>query len=237
MSTRDDEFWAGFLGVDPSTFDECTTTVGPHAGLGDYVGFWCFRRKQRTVISAAPGWVPRLEELAAAAGDETMDPGFWQRALGADFERAIGPAFQGCLAAENFRPAHSPIVRAVTAEDARALDELREACGDEWNMPEAAEHYRYACFESGFATALAGYRSWSEEAGDPAVIAHPEARGGGRGAAVTSAVVEDALEAGKLLLYQTLEANTPAVRIAFSLGYQRYANHLAVRLTNESPTN
>ena len=35
MSTRDDEFWAGFLGVDPSTFDERTTTPtdpSPHRG-------------------------------------------------------------------------------------------------------------------------------------------------------------------------------------------------------------
>ena len=48
-------------------------------------------------------------------------------------------------------------------------------------------------------------------------------------------VVQRALHAGKLLLYQTLEANSGAVRIALRLGYEQYARHLAVRLRNESP--
>jgi hypothetical protein len=52
---------------------------------------------------------------------------------------------------------------------------------------------------------------------------------------VTSAVVAAALASGKLLLYQTLESNEPSVRIALSLGYERYANHLAVRLLNDAP--
>lgn len=40
---------------------------------------------------------------------------------------------------------------------------------------------------------------------------------------------------GKLLLYQTLESNEPAVRIALSLGCERYATHLAVRLKRDAP--
>jgi hypothetical protein len=53
---------------------------------------------------------------------------------------------------------------------------------------------------------------------------------------VTSAVVDQALRMGKLLLYQTLEANHGAVRIALRLGYQQYARHVAVRLTKDAPT-
>jgi hypothetical protein len=44
-----------------------------------------------------------------------------------------------------------------------------------------------------------------------------------------------ALGDNKLLLYQTLESNTGAVRIAVKLGYEQYARHLAVRLKREEP--
>jgi len=36
-------------------------------------------------------------------------------------------------------------------------------------------------------------------------------------------------------LSRTLEANLPAVRLALSLGYTRYAQHLAVRLNADKP--
>ena len=57
----------------------------------------------------------------------------------------------------------------------------------------------------------------------------------GHGAAVVSAIVSRALNDGKTLLYQTLEANEAAVRHAARLGYRRYATHVAVRLTGEPP--
>ena len=50
------------------------------------------------------------------------------------------------------------------------------------------------------------------------------------GKAVVSASVQYALDRGRLILYQTLVANTPAVGIALALGMREYARHLAVRL-------
>jgi hypothetical protein len=52
---------------------------------------------------------------------------------------------------------------------------------------------------------------------------------------VTSAVVSEALANSKLLLFQTLESNEAAVRVAFALGFERYANHVAVRLKRDAP--
>ena len=79
------------------------------------------------------------------------------------------------------------------------------------------------------------HRSWREDAGGPCVLTHPEFRGAGHGTAVVRAVIADAWSNGKLLLYQTLESNEAAVRIAFALGYQRYGSHVAVRLKRETP--
>lgn len=237
MTVRDDEFWAGFIGVEPGEWSEAGVTVCSHVGLSGYLGFWCFRRNRKVVVSAPPSWVRRLEEMVAGhAGDELMEPGFWSQALGRDFERAIGPAFQGCLAPAKFVPRASDAVGPVTEADQAAVERFRAACGEEWNMPDEARLWRHACFDAEGITALAGYRSWNDDAGDPCVITRPDARSGGRGAAVTSAVVAEALAAGKLLLYQTLESNEAAVRVALSLGYERYANHLAVRLRSDSPS-
>lgn len=237
MTVRDDEFWAEFLGVDPGEWSEAGVSVRCHVGLSGYLGFWCFRRGRKVVVSAPPSWVRRLEDLVVGrAGAELMEAGFWSQALGHHFERAIGPAFQGCLDPAKFVPKPSRAVRPVTEADVSEVERFRAACGTDWNMPDEAQHWRHAYVEVDGITALAGYRSWSDSAGDPCVITRPDARSGGRGAAVTSAVVAEALAAGKLLLYQTLESNEPAVRVALSLGYERYANHLAVRLRSESPS-
>jgi predicted GNAT family acetyltransferase len=84
--------------------------------------------------------------------------------------------------------------------------------------------------------AMAGYRPWNDGAGDPCVLTHPDHRGRGCGTAVVSLVVATALPQGKLLLYQTLEANRGAVQIALNLGYDQYARHLAIRLNRDSPS-
>jgi predicted GNAT family acetyltransferase len=93
-----------------------------------------------------------------------------------------------------------------------------------------------AYFDGERIVAMAGYRPWNEFAGDPCVLTHPEFRGRGYGTAVVSAVAAAALAKGKLLLYQTLEANRGAVQIALKLGYEQYARHVAVRLKRESPS-
>jgi predicted GNAT family acetyltransferase len=91
-------------------------------------------------------------------------------------------------------------------------------------------------FQGSLLLAVAGYRPWSDVAGDPCILTHPDFYGRGFGTAVTSAVVHRALAQGKLLLYQTLEANAGAVRIAHRLGYEQYARHVAVRLRNSAPS-
>jgi hypothetical protein len=52
-----------------------------------------------------------------------------------------------------------------------------------------------------------------------------------------SAVVEQGLKEGRLLLYQTLEANRGAVKIALNLVYHQYGRPVAVRLKSETLSN
>lgn len=239
MGSRSDSFWAQFLGVEPTDWDKPGIAYRPHVGLRGYRGFWCFRRKDRVVVSAPHAWVERMQLILSDWDqDRLMDQPSLAGALGADFDQSIGPAFQGCFEPSGFANKSTRQVRTLVSADIDAVEVFRMECGtSEWGTSglDEAVAWRHVYFDQGKITAMAGYRSRSDEVGDPCILTHPKFRGGGRGTAVARAVVADAVSKGQLLLYQTLESNEAAVRIAFSLGYQRYAKHIAVRLKREAP--
>jgi hypothetical protein len=239
MTERNDRFWAAFLAVSVSDWETPGVSVRPHAGLAPYRGVWFFQRRGRVVVSAPPGWTAFLEErLAGSEAATLMNEAFLAGLFGADGARLIGPAFQGSLAPDRFRPRAHPDVRSLTPADAPAVAVFRRECGeDAWAESglEEATHAVAAAFEGGRVVAMTGYRAWSDDAGDPCVLAHPAHRRSGWATATTSAVVAAALADGKLLLYQTLEANTGAVKVALALGYEQYARHFAMQLQRDAP--
>jgi hypothetical protein len=76
-----------------------------------------------------------------------MLPAFWAQALARDFERAIGPAFQGCLERTKFIHKPNSSVRPVDDADSLAVEAFRSVCGSDWNMPDNADLWRHAYFE------------------------------------------------------------------------------------------
>lgn len=233
MAERDDRFWANFLGIAPSDWEEPGVSVSAHRGLADFNGLWSFRHGGRVVVSAPPAWVERLPALVAAAPLARLtEPSYWQSLLGDDCMRTVGPAYQGCLEPLGFRPVTDAAVSLTEGDASATLAEFRQVVDSETWADGGLEQARDFAVrrEGGQVVAMCGYRAWSDEAGDPCVLVHPQFRGKGYGSAVVSAVVACALAAGKTLLYQTLESNLGAVGIAARLGYQQYARHLAVRL-------
>ncbi|MFZ5893164.1 MAG: GNAT family N-acetyltransferase [Myxococcota bacterium] len=238
MAVLDDEFWAGFLGVAATDWTKRGVFYRAHVGLKGYRGFWCFHRNDCVVVSAPAGWVGRLRELFFEWDQQRlMDAAALSQQLGAECDRTIGPAFQGCLVPRRFVPTRSTRVRKLESVDATAVERFKFECGSDWEDSglEEATSYSHAYFDEDQITAMAAYRPWRDDAGDPCIITHPAFRRKGRGVAVASAVVSEALATGKLLLYQTLASNEGSVRIAFSLGYECYAHHVAVRLKHETP--
>jgi GNAT superfamily N-acetyltransferase len=215
MSIRDDEFWAHFLGIESWEWNSPGISIRAHVGLIGYRGLWCFRRKERVVVSAPPGWVSYLSQrLSESTTDKLLDEAFLADLLGEDFEYLIGPAFQGCLDPARFRHLHASEVRRLTPEDNVAYEQFRSRCGPaalETSGLDKAAGDLMGYFINSTLVAVCGYRPWNELAGDPCILTHPDFSGRGYGTAVTSAVVHQALQMGKLLLYQTLEANRGAV--------------------------
>jgi GNAT superfamily N-acetyltransferase len=237
-----DRFWAEYLGVQRSDWSVPGVSVNAHVGLEGYRGVWFFRRRDRLVVSAPDGWVPHISQYLANLSqyDRVAEEASLRELFGDDFDRHIGPAFQGALSPTHFRPFKSRSVRQPAAGDLPAIHAFLAECGEEGTADsglDAATLYQAAYFNNGRIAALSGYRPWNDLAGGPCVLTHLEYRGRGWGTAVVSMTVELALAAGKLLLYQTLESNTAAVKLAQRLGYERYAQHVAVRLKAHAPLN
>ena len=241
MTERYDRFWAEYLGVSPGDLNQPGVSIVAHVGLQGYGGVWCFRRRDRTVVSAPPGWIPYLQSrFVDAEHERLMDESLLRTVFGDDFDRVVGPAYQGYLPSGRFRPSVTLSVRFLEPHDAAAVEAFRLSCGqDAWEFAGLAEgtSYLVAGFDGDRIVSLAGYRAWSNQAGDPCVLTHPAYRGRGWATATTSALVERALNEGKVVLYQTLETNTAAIKIARQLGYEQYARHVAVRLKAEKPSN
>ncbi len=222
----------------PEEWDTEGLSIRLHAGLAGFQGLWSFRRKGRTVVSAPLGWVTPLSALVSRPRERLLEESEWQAILGVDFDRAIGPAFQGLpgsgALSEELHDANTRFVDVSDAAFARFRAECDPADWELAGLDAKVQAPIAACFVGERIVAGAGYRAWSPTAGDPCVLTHPEFRGRGFGSAVVSAVVERVLAEGKTLLYQTLEANLGAVGVARKVGYEQYATHLAVRLRREA---
>lgn len=236
MAERDEQFWASFFGIDAAAWGEPGTSLVPHAGLGDYAGLWSFQHGPRCIVSAPRSWLDELRpHVTTALRTELGDEAWWRARLGPSVERVIGPAYQGCLSAAEFSPVTDPRIELLTSGVEQAVRTFRDGIDDETWSDGGLDHATAPAAlirDSGRVVALCGYRPWSESAGDPCVLVHPDFRGRGYATAVTSAVVQAALAGDRLVLYQTLDSYRAAVAIASRLGFRRFATHLAVRLRN-----
>lgn len=242
MTERYDGFWAEYLGITPAELNLPGLSITQHVGLQGYRGVWCFRRGDRTVVSAPPAWRPHLQSRLPKIGREhLMEESVLREIFGSDFDRLVGPAYQGYLPPGHFRPRVAPHVCFLRPDDAALVEAFRLECGeDAWEYAgfNEATSYLAAIREGDRIRSLAGYnRVWRDEAGGPCILTHQAYRGRGWATATTSAVVGRALQDGKIVLYQTLEANTASIRIARRLGYEQYARHVAVRLKADTPSN
>lgn len=237
---RIDRYWSDFFGLAPADFLRPGLRVLPHAGLGDYRGAWIFRRGPSVLISVPPEWVERTATRADALPLEEMQSDAAIRALfGEASDRVIGPAFQGRLEPGRFRPAPSPHVRELTAADRPAFGAFLAGCDPlQWEHSNLSldDSEVFGYFEGAALVAACKNMLRAPDAADHGVLTHPAYRGRGHGKAVVSASIQYALDRNRLILYQTLVANTPAVGIARALGLEEYARHVAVRLRAEDVT-
>jgi GNAT superfamily N-acetyltransferase len=229
-----DGYWAGFFGCDPAILSVPATTVVPHVGLGDYHGLWLFRRYDTLIVSVPPA---RLEHDRAAFGSlpaaRYADLPTIYACIAAPIERVVGPVFVGYADSTTFQPVASPGARLLSAGDQQAFERFQQACPAlDWEHggSRLGSSPLVGCFVDGALVALAGYELWGERIAHIAVVTQPTARGHGFGKQVVSALAAVALEHSLIPQYRTLLSNTASLAIGAALGFQPYAESLAVRL-------
>lgn len=232
---RVDQYWRETFGISEAEFAAPGILV--HANGGRVSGrnaAWVFLHGDACLLSVPPDWLAPVRE---AAGDLSPDlllrPDTLHSLFPGRVTRLVGPAYQGCAERRDFRPLPCERMRPLSAPDRPALERLREACDPaEWDdsgiSPDSEPLFGY--FDRDDLLAIAGIIPWSPCAANPAVLTHPAARGRGCGAAVASAAMAHILYQGSIVLYQTLLANRPAVRIAERLGCRQYARMIFVGL-------
>jgi GNAT superfamily N-acetyltransferase len=253
-------FWSDQLGVDEAAFDRGGVTVGagPEAGVellvrGDarLVGaperlVGALRDRAADLAVLGVGDATEVRELVADALQAGVG-------TGAEVATVHGPAFYGYADADTFEPvdgASEPTAdvgsadvsetstgrattRPLTQDDRGAYERFRESVPDaEWSAggPAFDPGRTVGRVVDGEVVAAAGYEVWAGRLAHVGVVTRPDARNEGHGRAVVSRVTADALDAGLLPQYRTLEGWPQSVALAEGLGYERFGTSLSVEL-------
>ena len=224
-----DRYWAGHLNCPPDElFSQPLHVVTHGEELHGYSGALGLFRDEAATISIPPD---RAEELSGLLGglENGCTPAQFAAALASVAALVLGPAYLGY--ATEVRGDDS-LARALSDEDAVAVEGLREACGEEeWDH--GGSSLEVPCsgvFCDGQLVALAGYETWGGTIAHIYIVTHPGYRGRGFGRGAVAHIARRALAHGLLAQYRTLDSNAPSIRIAEALGFQRYATSMAVRL-------
>jgi GNAT superfamily N-acetyltransferase len=228
-----DTYWAAFFGCPPTVFATPTTTIVPHAALGDYHGLWLFRRHATLIVSVLPRDLEQQDQAFGAISSASFEdvPAIESRIV-APIERVIGPAYIGYADAATFQPYAASHTRLLTARDRAAFERFRLTCFSlDWEHggSELGHQPVVGCFRDDAMVAAAGYEVWGGQIAHISIVTHPAYRGQGYGKAAVSAIAQVALEQGLIPQYRTLMSNTPSLAIGAALGFIAYAQSIAVR--------
>jgi ribosomal protein S18 acetylase RimI-like enzyme len=164
---------------------------------------------------------------------DVLDEERFRRLIDYPTARIVGPAFIGYTDRTAFRPVYDQEVRLLSFKDVEALEALRAACSAvEWEHggSDFGDQPLVGAFNGEELVAIAGYEIWGGGIAHISVVTHPRYRRRGYGKAVVSRLTEESLGRGLVPQYRTLEVNSSSMTIARSLGLERYATTVAVRL-------
>lgn len=226
MISRVEGYWAEEMGLPAGRLFAGSLQLVTHGDrLADYHGVFAIFRGDKATVSFP---LADLESLRPRLPSPPVSPQGMAEAF-ADFS-VIGPAYIGYAAKA---PSAPDFVRSLDEKDLPLAAALRSACPEEeWDHggSEVGTAPASGAFIGGNLVALAGYEIWEHGIAHISIVTHPEYRGRGYGRAAVAHLMGRAFAAGLIPQYRTLDANTASIRIAESLGFERYATSVAVRL-------
>ncbi|HZE97701.1 MAG TPA: GNAT family N-acetyltransferase [Planctomycetota bacterium] len=231
-----DAYWAGYFGCSDADLNGKETKVFTHQALGTFDGALVFRRKDACIVSV-PATTPDIErsKLRGATPADAFNAAFLSRTFVISSDKVTGPAWVGFADRGGFKPVKSD-ARLLTPADEAATRELAEGCGETaWKQSKIAVDRltNFGLFAGGKLVAASGYLNLAGQLAYIGVITHPDHRGKGYARMVASASMSHALEVHLLPMWRTLDAHASAVKLAGTLGFEKYAATLDVQLTED----
>jgi GNAT superfamily N-acetyltransferase len=229
ISSIADTYWAAHLGCRPRELFVRPFHLATHGvDLAGYNGVQALFRNGCVCASIPPeretGIIPLLGHVRGGCSPDQLIS-----ALRPVASLVLGPAFVGY--AETL-PLPSPGARSLSAKDEDSVKALEYARGPaEWGHGGSPlTHPCSGVFVGEQLAALAGFEVWGGTIAHISIVTHPAFRSRGLGRDAVAHLAQRAIRAGLLPQYRTLDSNTPSIRVAASLGFQRYATSVAVRL-------
>jgi hypothetical protein len=101
------------IGVKLSDWSVPGVSVNAHVGLAGYRGVWFFMRRERLAVSAPEGWLAHINQYVTnvTSYEKAAEEAALRELFREDFDRTIGPAFQGALTPKSFLRVRSTNVR------------------------------------------------------------------------------------------------------------------------------
>jgi GNAT superfamily N-acetyltransferase len=232
---RIDGYWAEFFGCTPDRLRPAEPVVlAPAAALPDYDGVYIQSFGAAPLISVPPTLPASIRDALARAAREGLEADArWADALGASFDRIVGPAWIGYADQQTLRAgAPTPGTRRLTEADRPLIEQLRDACTPtEWEHAGGDEgELAVGVFVDEELAALARYVAWGGGIAHVSIVTHPARRGRGHGREAVAALTREVLARGLVPQYRVLADNAPSLAVAGALGFQHYATSLALRL-------
>jgi GNAT superfamily N-acetyltransferase len=230
-----DRYWTSDLGCSRDDLYSRQTLIVPHStSLSDYHGIFVFLHDELLLISVPRSLIDVIRRNAEGwSRSAALQEDRLRALVSYPIEKVIGPAFVGYTNRANFRPTPAAGAHVLGQQDITALEDLRSACSElEWEHggSQLGDRPVVGKYSGDQLVAVSGYQLWDGEIAHIYVITHPQHRGKGYGKSVVSRITDEVLDQGLVPQYRTLEDNVSSMAIARSLGFERYATTVAMRL-------
>lgn len=227
-----DAYWTAYLGCPPHVLFDAPLVVFPHSAFKGYNGLFIVRRASHAVVTVPSELIDLMHSaLRDKTARELFDRHFWHGFFGDALDSLVGPAYMGYADESTFRPAPLEAIRPLHESERPLLESLRADCSEEdWIRGNLDPKYPvlFGAFDDGALIGASGYQFAGEDLAQLGVIVHPDFDGNGLGTSLASAAAAHALNDDLIPQLRTLKSNTAAMTMARRLGFEEYAESLAV---------
>ena len=237
-----DEFWCDFFGISEKQFASPEIKLVAHKDLADFQGVFCFKRANNCIISAPKKLVGfyKADIAKLKPQDIFVSEDFIESFFANEVKYTAGPATLYFLDKNDYQPMTEYQKNKCRADVRLLLKEdepLIKAFYTQINPQELhasrmklEDDCHFGCFKDDVLVSLASFEIWNHKLAHLGIATHQDHRGNHYGKRVLDAITQAALQTDMVILFRTLNSNDASLKLAESLGYQKYGETAAFTL-------